>query len=113
MGGNSVDLGGSEASRRRAPLLRAFGWAYALETNGNPLAYGEWLGAPGKATIVIYGHYDVQPADAIELWHSPPFEATVRDGNLYGRGSVDDKGQVLMHLAAIEAQHKDDVCAVR
>lgn len=77
--------------------------ARALETAGNPLAYGEWLKAPGKPTIVIYGHYDVQPADPLELWHSPPFDAQVRDGNIYGRGTVDDKGQVLMHLAAIEA----------
>jgi acetylornithine deacetylase/succinyl-diaminopimelate desuccinylase-like protein len=74
-----------------------------LETDGNPLAYGEWLNAPGKPTILIYGHYDVQPVDPIELWKSPPFEGTVRDGKIYGRGSVDDKGQVLMHLAAIEA----------
>jgi acetylornithine deacetylase/succinyl-diaminopimelate desuccinylase-like protein len=77
--------------------------AQLLETGGNPLAYGEWLGAPGKPTILLYGHYDVQPVDPLELWHSPPFEATVRDGNIYGRGTVDDKGQVLMHLAAIEA----------
>jgi acetylornithine deacetylase/succinyl-diaminopimelate desuccinylase-like protein len=77
--------------------------AQVLETGGNPLAYGQWLRAPGKPTIVLYGHYDVQPVDPVELWHSPPFEATVRDGNVYGRGTVDDKGQVLMHLAAIEA----------
>lgn len=77
--------------------------ARLLETGGNPLAYGEWLQAPGKPTIVIYGHYDVQPVDPLELWHSPPFDAQVRDGNIYGRGTVDDKGQVLMHLAAIEA----------
>lgn len=77
--------------------------AQLLETDGNPLAYGEWLKAPGKPTILLYGHYDVQPVDPVELWHSPPFEATVRDGNIYGRGTVDDKGQVLMHLAAIEA----------
>jgi acetylornithine deacetylase/succinyl-diaminopimelate desuccinylase-like protein len=77
-----------------------------LETDGNPLAYGEWLNAPGKPTVLIYGHYDVQPADPIELWHSPPFEGTVRDGKIFGRGSVDDKGQVLMHLAAIEAHMK-------
>jgi acetylornithine deacetylase/succinyl-diaminopimelate desuccinylase-like protein len=77
--------------------------ASVLETDGNPLAYGEWLGAPGKPTVLIYGHYDVQPADPTELWKSPPFEGTVRDGKIYGRGSVDDKGQVLMHLAAIDA----------
>ncbi|MDP9024751.1 MAG: dipeptidase [Candidatus Eremiobacteraeota bacterium] len=74
-----------------------------LETDGHPVAYGEWLGAPGKPTIIVYGHYDVQPVDPVELWTSPPFEATVRDGKIFGRGTVDDKGQVLMHLAAIEA----------
>ena len=77
--------------------------ASVLETDGNPLAYGEWLGAPGKPTVLIYGHYDVQPVDPIELWKSPPFEGTVRDDKMYGRGSVDDKGQVLMHVAAIDA----------
>jgi acetylornithine deacetylase/succinyl-diaminopimelate desuccinylase-like protein len=74
-----------------------------LETGGNPLAYGSWLQAPGKPTVLIYGHYDVQPADPEELWETPPFEGTVRDGKIFGRGSVDDKGQVVMHLAAIEA----------
>ena len=74
-----------------------------LETGGYPLAYGEWLGAPGKPTAIVYGHYDVQPADPVELWESPPFAAQVRDGKIFGRGAVDDKGQVLMHLAAIEA----------
>lgn len=77
--------------------------ARVLETDGNPIAFGEWLGAPGLPTVLIYGHYDVQPADPVELWTSPPFEGTVRDGKIFGRGSVDDKGQVLMHLAAIEA----------
>jgi acetylornithine deacetylase/succinyl-diaminopimelate desuccinylase-like protein len=77
--------------------------AQVLETDGNPIAFGEWLGAPGLPTVLIYGHYDVQPADPLELWTSPPFEGTVRDGKIFGRGSVDDKGQVLMHLAAIEA----------
>lgn len=77
--------------------------AMLVPTVGNPVAYGEWLGAPGKPTVLIYGHYDVQPVDPLELWKSPPFSAHVRDGKLYGRGAVDDKGQVLMHLAAIEA----------
>jgi acetylornithine deacetylase/succinyl-diaminopimelate desuccinylase-like protein len=74
-----------------------------LETDGYPLAYGEWLDAPGKPTILIYGHYDVQPVDPVELWDSPPFEGVVRDGKIFGRGAVDDKGQVVMHLAALEA----------
>lgn len=80
--------------------------AHVLETDGNPLAFGEWMQAPGAPTVLIYGHYDVQPVDPLELWKSPPFEGTVRDGNIYGRGAVDDKGQVLMHLAAIEAHMK-------
>ena len=67
------------------------------------MAYGSWLGAPGAPTILIYGHHDVQPVDPLALWTSPPFEATVRDGKIYGRGTVDDKGQVLMHVAALEA----------
>ncbi|MBV8151502.1 MAG: dipeptidase [Candidatus Eremiobacteraeota bacterium] len=84
--------------------LRSLGLdAAVLETNGYPLAYGEWLKAPGKPTAIVYGHYDVQPVDPLELWQSPPFEAAVRDGKIYGRGAVDDKGQVLMHFAAIEA----------
>jgi acetylornithine deacetylase/succinyl-diaminopimelate desuccinylase-like protein len=85
--------------------MRAAGLTEAevLETNGLPVAYGSWLHAPGAPTILVYGHHDVQPEDPVDLWQSPPFEGTVRDGKLYGRGSVDDKGQVLMHLAAIEA----------
>jgi acetylornithine deacetylase/succinyl-diaminopimelate desuccinylase-like protein len=85
--------------------MRASGLTEAtvLETNGLPVAYGSWLHAPGAPTILIYGHHDVQPADPFELWTTPPFEGTVRGGNIYGRGSVDDKGQVLMHLAALEA----------
>jgi acetylornithine deacetylase/succinyl-diaminopimelate desuccinylase-like protein len=74
-----------------------------METPGNPVVYGEWLGASGAPTILFYGHYDVQPIDPIELWDSPPFEATIRDGEIYARGVADDKGQVFMHLKAIEA----------
>ena len=74
-----------------------------VETPGNPIVYGDWLNAPGAPTILFYGHYDVQPVDPLELWESPPFEATVRDGEIYARGSADDKGQVFMHLKAIEA----------
>lgn len=89
---------------RLVEAMRALGLeARVLETGGNPLAYGEWTGAPGKPTVLVYGHYDVQPVDPVELWESPPFQAEVRDGKLFGRGAVDDKGQVAMHLAAIEA----------
>jgi acetylornithine deacetylase/succinyl-diaminopimelate desuccinylase-like protein len=74
-----------------------------VETPGFPVVYGDWLGAEGAPTILFYGHYDVQPVDPIELWDSPPFEATVRDGEIYARGAADDKGQVFMHFKAIEA----------
>src|SRR6186713_1544930 len=74
-----------------------------IETPGFPVVYGDWLQAPGAPTILFYGHYDVQPVDPLNLWESPPFEATVRDGEIYARGAADDKGQVFMHLKAIEA----------
>jgi acetylornithine deacetylase/succinyl-diaminopimelate desuccinylase-like protein len=74
-----------------------------IETPGNPVVYGDWLDAPGAPTILFYGHYDVQPVDPLELWESPPFEATIRDGEIYARGAADDKGQVFMHLKAVEA----------
>ncbi len=74
-----------------------------IDTPGNPVVYGDWLHAPDAPTILFYGHYDVQPVDPLELWESPPFEATVRDGEIYARGAADDKGQVFMHLKAIEA----------
>ena len=79
-----------------------------VETPGNPVVYGDWLGAPGAPTILFYGHYDVQPVDPLELWESPPFEATIRDGEIYARGSADDKGQVFMHFKAIEAHLKQN-----
>jgi acetylornithine deacetylase/succinyl-diaminopimelate desuccinylase-like protein len=74
-----------------------------LETEGHPVVYADWLGAASKSTILIYGHYDVQPEDPVDLWKTPPFEATERDGNLYARGAADDKGQIFIHLKAIEA----------
>jgi acetylornithine deacetylase/succinyl-diaminopimelate desuccinylase-like protein len=85
--------------------MRAAGLPIAevLETGGHPVAYGAWLGAPGAPTILIYGHHDVQPVDPLDLWITPPFEAQVRAGKIFGRGAVDDKGQNLMHLAALEA----------
>src|SRR3954466_4314238 len=79
-----------------------------VETPGYPVVYGDWLGAAGAPTILFYGHYDVQPVDPVELWDSPPFEATVRDGEIYARGAADDKGQVFMHFKAIEAHIKQN-----
>ena len=73
-----------------------------IPTAGHPLVYADWLRAPGKPTVLCYGHYDVQPPDPLELWHTPPFEPSIRDGNLYARGSADDKGQMYMHVKAVE-----------
>jgi acetylornithine deacetylase/succinyl-diaminopimelate desuccinylase-like protein len=77
-----------------------------IPTHLHPLVYAESLEAPGKPTVLFYGHYDVQPAEPLELWTSPPFEPTVRDGNIYGRGTADDKGQVHIHLKALECLHQ-------
>ena len=74
-----------------------------IKTEGHPLVYGEWLEAPGKPTVLIYGHYDVQPVDPVELWNSDPFEPIVRNDNIYARGAVDDKGQMFGLLKALEA----------
>ena len=74
-----------------------------IKTKGHPLVYGEWLDAPGKPTVLIYGHYDVQPVDPIELWNSPPFEPTIRGGKIYARGATDDKGQMYIHIKSVEA----------
>ena len=77
-----------------------------FKTERHPLVYGEWLGAPGKPTVLIYGHYDVQPVDPIELWDSPPFEPVVKDGKIFARGATDDKGQMFMHIKSVEAFFK-------
>ena len=69
-----------------------------LSTAGNPVVYGDWLHADGAPTVLFYGHYDVQPVDPIGEWHSPPFEASIREGEIYARGAADDKGQIFMHF---------------
>ncbi len=75
-------------------------------TEGHPVVYGEWLGAPGKPTVLFYGHYDVQPTDPLELWNSPPFEPIIKNGYIYARGSSDDKGQIFLNLKSFEAHMK-------
>jgi acetylornithine deacetylase/succinyl-diaminopimelate desuccinylase-like protein len=77
--------------------------ARLIETEGNPLVYADWLHAAGKPTALFYGHYDVQPADPLDEWLSPPFEPAERNGNLYARGAVDDKGQVVAQVKALES----------
>lgn len=73
------------------------------ETTGHPSVYGDWLHAPGKPTIMVYGHYDVQPVDPIGEWHTNPFEPVIIDGKIFGRGTSDDKAQVAAHLFALES----------
>jgi acetylornithine deacetylase/succinyl-diaminopimelate desuccinylase-like protein len=93
------------AAEWTAEALRTAGMENAalIETPGNPMVYADWMKAPGKPTILFYGHYDVQPVDPVDQWTSPPFEATIRDGEIYARGAADDKGQVFMHIKAVEA----------
>lgn len=76
--------------------------AEVYKTNGHPIVYGEKIVDTSKPTVLVYGHYDVQPPDPLELWHSGPFEPVIKDGKLYARGSADDKGQVYMHVKAFE-----------
>jgi acetylornithine deacetylase/succinyl-diaminopimelate desuccinylase-like protein len=91
------------ASRMRDAGLEAS----VMETPGHPVVLGEWRGAPpGAPTVLIYGHYDVQPPEPLDEWHSPAFEPTLRDGNIYARGASDDKGQLFLHIKALEAHLK-------
>jgi len=77
--------------------------AQVIDTAGHPVVYADWLKAPGKPTVLLYGHYDVQPVDPLDLWKSPPFEPIRQDGQLLGRGSSDDKGQIALHWQAMRA----------
>ncbi len=77
-----------------------------MPTGGHPVVYGDWLHAPGKPTILIYGHFDVQPVDPLELWENPPFEPAVKQGRVYARGASDDKGNLLVPLTVTEAMIK-------
>jgi acetylornithine deacetylase/succinyl-diaminopimelate desuccinylase-like protein len=95
----------AEAVKQR--LLEAgAGKAEVMETAGHPVVYGEKIIDPSKPTVLVYGHYDVQPPDPLDLWTSGPFEPVVKDGKLYARGSADDKGQVYMHVKALEIMNK-------
>ena len=102
------DADTARAAEWTAQALRDAGLeATVHETAGHPVVVGEWRGAgPSAQTVLVYGHYDVQPAEPLELWTSPPFEPTVRDGKVFARGSVDDKGQLFLHIKALEAHLK-------
>lgn len=105
----------STLPQHRADVEQAAGWlaqkmtasglenVEILKTSGHPLVYGDWLHAAGAPTILMYGHYDVQPVDPLALWTSPPFAPTVRGDDLFARGASDDKGQTFVHIAALEA----------
>lgn len=104
----------SAKSDHNADTKRAAEWVKAsldrigvpakiYSTAGHPVVVGEWRKAPGAPTVLIYGHYDVQPPEPLDLWTSPAFEPTVRDGKIFARGSVDDKGQLFLHIKALEA----------
>ncbi|MEW6510475.1 MAG: dipeptidase [Bacteroidota bacterium] len=100
---NKNDIG--RCSEWLADHMRSIGLqnVQIFPTPGHPVVYADWLNAPGKPTVLLYGHYDVQPPEPLELWTSPPFTATVRDGKLFARGAADDKGQVFIHLKGLEA----------
>ncbi|MBS1914588.1 MAG: dipeptidase [Bacteroidetes bacterium] len=108
----SADSGYNAETRRAAEYVadeaRRIGLEHVqiIDTPGHPVVYADWLHAEGSPTVLIYGHYDVQPPDPLDLWTSPPFEPTVRGDSIYARGSIDDKGQVHMHLKSIEAWMK-------
>ncbi|MFC4766551.1 dipeptidase [Effusibacillus consociatus] len=105
----------SALSENKKDVIRAAEWianslkqagmdnVKVMPTKGHPVVYGEWLKAEGKPTVLIYGHYDVQPVDPLELWETPPFEPDIRDHKIYARGATDDKGQTFMHIKALEA----------
>src|ERR1700745_1206532 len=76
--------------------------AEVMQTAGHPVIYGEKIIDTSKPTVLVYGHYDVQPVDPLNLWNSDPFEPTIKDGKVYARGSADDKGQFYMHVKALE-----------
>ncbi|CAH1649099.1 dipeptidase [Chelatococcus asaccharovorans] len=88
-----------------AARLQAAGLAHVevLRAGCYPMVYGDWLGAPGQPTVLIYGHFDVQPVDPVEAWTDPPFSPTIRDGRIYARGASDDKGNMLAPILALEA----------
>jgi acetylornithine deacetylase/succinyl-diaminopimelate desuccinylase-like protein len=93
------------AAEYAADQLRHIGFEHieVIPTQRHPLVYADWLKLPGKPTLLIYGHYDVQPVDPVDLWESPPFEPTIRGDNLYCRGACDDKGQTMLVFKALES----------
>ncbi len=108
----STDSGHKDDVREAASYLKdqlnsmELGRVELFETDGNPIVYGELITDEAQPTVLVYGHYDVQPPDPEDFWNTPPFEPTVRDGDIYARGASDDKGQSFIHLKALEAYRK-------
>jgi acetylornithine deacetylase/succinyl-diaminopimelate desuccinylase-like protein len=100
---HAADVGAAAQWVSRALTAAGPFAARTIATRGNPVVYGEWLGAPGKPTVLVYGHYDVQPPDPLDKWVSPPFTPTLRDGRLYARGVSDDKGPMLVPIEVAQA----------
>ena len=99
---SAQDIGVQECAELEEALLQDAGFeVQRLEAPGHPVIFGEWTNAPGKPTILFYGHYDVQPADPLELWNSEPFVPTIRDGRIYCRGVADNKAQHFSHIVAV------------
>lgn len=101
-GENKSDMVTCAAAVRDSILAAGATKAVIYETPGHPIVYGEIITDPAKPTVLVYGHYDVQPADPLELWHSGPFEPVIKDGKIFARGACDDKGQFYMHIKALE-----------
>jgi acetylornithine deacetylase/succinyl-diaminopimelate desuccinylase-like protein len=105
---HAPDLKNCAEAVKKSLLAAGADKAEIYPTDGHPVVYAEKITDPSKPTVLVYGHYDVQPPDPLELWHSGPFEPVIRDGNIYARGSADDKGQFYMHVKAFETMVKTD-----
>jgi len=103
---NKADMVKCAEAMKKRLLEAGADSATIFPTEGHPVLYAEKIIDPAKPTVLVYGHYDVQPADPLELWHSGPFEPVIKDGKIYARGACDDKGQVYMHVKALETMVK-------
>ena len=99
---NKADMVSCAEAVKDSLLAAGASKAEIYPTQGHPIVYGELITDPAKPTVLVYGHYDVQPPDPLELWHSGPFEPVIKDGKIYARGACDDKGQFYMHVKALE-----------
>ncbi|WP_136795405.1 MULTISPECIES: dipeptidase [Desulfosediminicola] len=108
LGEHDEDVYAASEWVRNKLVFLGFSEVRTIPTNGHPLIYTEWMVDEQQPTVLIYGHYDVQPVDPVSDWDTPPFEPQVRDGNIYGRGTSDDKGQIMVVIGALEAWLKTE-----